>query len=1326
MRNRPRMKSSFQLLAIVLLLTTRFSPIARAADTPRARVLEGDLPGLDQEVAKILRQVVGEAGYETDSVSADGLCDAGTFAKAPCNLLVIPNGRVLPTASIRVVEDYLNAGGQMIVCGLPLWEEGVAKVAGRWTTQHDRDALLAATQPRQLLVDFAKEDLSRWRRSSNLERPPATYEATPAETGQGLHVIVPELNGWDTLGREVTAPFSEGDTLTCFRAKGDNRTKNLMIEWQEKDGSRWIATVELTESWRRYALPPEAFQAWEPRAGRGGKGDRIQVGNAQRLVLGVAYSHMAIQSSRQEYWIADIGTAPNPLPDAPPAVEVPHLEGLCPGYQFFPITGPVRIGQPGGTGADAQATVAAPTGVMGVHPRPGPAGFDKSKPWLRRVILEARGEQGEYRGAVATLSIPLLDGKPGGAWAAFTPVDLAFYREAGVARSIQKVARDLRRGLFLYEAGANYYTALTGQPIRCGAEIVNLSSEPVTDCTVRLTVTATGESQPAFERTWPLTVAPRSIMRVAQDWTPASWPSQGYAVSTDLLENQVRLDRVTHALHCWNPKAQPKFVEARDGGFWLEGRPWKVHGVNYMPSSGVGLANGNLFEFWLGAAAYDPEIVRRDLERIRAMNMNAVSVFLHHQSLGAQNLLDLLRLCDELGLRVNLSLRPGTPLDFHWSQVREMIESLRLAENDTIFAYDLAWEPSHYDHQSQKRYAPAWQTWLEKRYSGIEHAERAWGVPAPREGGQLSIPSDTQLATDGPWRKMVADYRGFLDDYLAGPYAEARRLVRSIDPHHAVSFRMQLAGDPTYSINPLPYDFYGLRESVDVWEPEAYGRIGDWERVKPGCFTAAYARLCDSRKPVLWAEMGVSVWDRKTLAPAEGQLRFQAAFYRDFYRMMMESGSDGVFAWWYPGGYRVNEQSDFGIINPDGTDRPVTKVIRDLGPQFLSAAKPASPDVRIPVDRDADARGLVGTYKAAENDYWHALAQGHRPGLRWERLPTTASLRLNQVQVIGTHNSYHQRGHDSLLALIRQKDPALAKGLDYGHPPLAEQLSRGIRQIELDCFADPQGGLFAHPRGPKAAAAAGLPPVPDRDPNAALQHPGFKVMHVQDIDYFSSVLTFVQGLQQVRDWSAQHPDHFPIFILIELKDDLPSPELTPPVPIGTNELAALEGEILSVFRQDEILTPDDVRGKEPTLPEALRKHGWPTLAEARGKVMFGLDNGGSIRDLYLQGHPALQGRLLFVNVPPDNPAAAWMEENDPVAGFAKIQEWVKAGFLVRTRADADTLEARRNDTQRRDRAFASGAQFISTDYPEPNPAFSNYFVQFGEGVDVRNNPVSDK
>lgn len=337
----------------------------------------------------------------------------------------------------------------------------------------------------------------------------------------------------------------------------------------------------------------------------------------------------------------------------------------------------------------------------------------------------------------------------------------------------------------------------------------------------------------------------------------------------------------------------------------------------------------------------------------------------------------------------------------------------------------------------------------------------------------------------------------------------------------------------------------------------------------------------------------------------------------------------------------------------------------------------------------------------------------------------TAGVRLNQIQVIGTHNSYHQRAHDSLLQLIAKASAAAVQDLDYTHRPLPEQFSRlGIRQIELDCLADPEGGRYAQPLGVTRVAEAGLPPVPPSDPDGRLRLPGIKVMHVPDIDFGTSALTLVDALQQVRKWSVAHPRHVPIFILLELKEDSLGAGFTEVLPFDQRELANLEREILSVFPRPAILTPDDVRGGAKTLPEALRQRGWPLLDAVRGRVMFGMDNEGAVRERYLAGHPALEGRLLFVSVAPTNAAAAWMKRNDPVRDFAQIQELVRSGFLVRTRADSGPAQARKNDSGQRDRALASGAQFVSTDYAEPEARLSPYCVRLDAGSVARSNPVT--
>jgi hypothetical protein len=332
--------------------------------------------------------------------------------------------------------------------------------------------------------------------------------------------------------------------------------------------------------------------------------------------------------------------------------------------------------------------------------------------------------------------------------------------------------------------------------------------------------------------------------------------------------------------------------------------------------------------------------------------------------------------------------------------------------------------------------------------------------------------------------------------------------------------------------------------------------------------------------------------------------------------------------------------------------------------------------------------------------------------------------RLNQIQVIGSHNSYHIAPAPLVRELIAATGRNRALAIDYSHRPLCEQFARlGIRQVELDVYADPHGGLFASPAARNILTGRGQAPGPDPDSDGKLRKRGLKVLHVPDVDYLSSAPTFVAALEQIRDWSRANPRHVPILIQVELKDDAITGLPTRPIPFGPAELDGVEREILSVFARTDILTPDRVRGRFASLPEAIRAEGWPALEEVRGLVMFALDNEGRVRDLYLDGHAALRGRIMFASVARQNPAAAWFKINDPVKDFDRIQQLVREGFLVRTRADADTQEARRNDVTRRDKAFSSGAQFISTDYPEPDRRLSDYSVRFPGGLVVRSNPV---
>jgi AcrR family transcriptional regulator len=336
-----------------------------------------------------------------------------------------------------------------------------------------------------------------------------------------------------------------------------------------------------------------------------------------------------------------------------------------------------------------------------------------------------------------------------------------------------------------------------------------------------------------------------------------------------------------------------------------------------------------------------------------------------------------------------------------------------------------------------------------------------------------------------------------------------------------------------------------------------------------------------------------------------------------------------------------------------------------------------------------------------------------------------ALVRLNQIQVIGSHNSYHAGLLPAIAQLLQRQNPEAFKGLDYSHAGLAAQLDHGIRQIELDIFADTKGGLYAHPFGPKLVAHADLPADPNPYPHGVMLKPGFKVMHIQDIDYASNCQPFTACLQIVRAWSNAHPGHAPIFILVETKREVPDDKNIPwtvPEPWSPSVFDALDAEIRIVFSKDEMITPDQVRGHHRALNQGILYDGWPTLAQARGKVVFLMDQQWA-GPIYLKGHPSLRDRILFTNATPGNPDAAFVEAND--ASTAEIDRLVRKGYLVRTRADADTVEARSNDTRRRDEVLDSGAQMISTDYPAFEPSrWTSYFVALPSGLPARCNPVT--
>lgn len=289
--------------------------------------------------------------------------------------------------------------------------------------------------------------------------------------------------------------------------------------------------------------------------------------------------------------------------------------------------------------------------------------------------------------------------------------------------------------------------------------------------------------------------------------------------------------------------------------------------------------------------------------------------------------------------------------------------------------------------------------------------------------------------------------------------------------------------------------------------------------------------------------------------------------------------------------------------------------------------------------------------------------------------PLDATLRLNELQLEATHNSYHV-----------QPAKGGAAEWQYTHAPIGKQLSeQGVRGIELDTRWNEACGRY-------------------------------EVYHLPIFDEGTTCRVFTDCLAELRAWSDAHPSHHPLFVHLEPKDGWETDT-------GEARAVALEREILSVFPRELVITPDEVKGGAASLREAVTSKGWPTLGATRGRVLFYLDRSDAYRDAYTHGRKDLAGRLLFADADESDPFAAVLVRNGALTGKDAITALVKKGFILRTFADKSVDAGWAGDRTQLEAALASGAQIVSTDFPAKDPRTS-YFVEIPGGTPSRCNPVT--
>lgn len=280
--------------------------------------------------------------------------------------------------------------------------------------------------------------------------------------------------------------------------------------------------------------------------------------------------------------------------------------------------------------------------------------------------------------------------------------------------------------------------------------------------------------------------------------------------------------------------------------------------------------------------------------------------------------------------------------------------------------------------------------------------------------------------------------------------------------------------------------------------------------------------------------------------------------------------------------------------------------------------------------------------------------------------------RLNEVRVLGTHNSYELESQ-KIYQVLQDCVNNITFGLSnlnqtrLNQDTLTEQFDLGIRSVELD-----------------------IEVMQDKDGTH------FVCCHSPMIDNNSTCYDFSLALKEIKMWSDAHPDHLPISVLIEVKKFfLPVNGFRTFTVNDANAFGSLVQEIFG----STLLTPADVMGEYETFEQMRKNNAWPTLKETQGKVML-LLHPTNITDKYISQDETLKTQTMFPMLrfsDTDKPYASFILINMPEDVAENSEKLFKEGnFIVRTRTDDFGTFSEQWD----ELAMSCGSQILSTDYPK--------------------------
>jgi len=271
------------------------------------------------------------------------------------------------------------------------------------------------------------------------------------------------------------------------------------------------------------------------------------------------------------------------------------------------------------------------------------------------------------------------------------------------------------------------------------------------------------------------------------------------------------------------------------------------------------------------------------------------------------------------------------------------------------------------------------------------------------------------------------------------------------------------------------------------------------------------------------------------------------------------------------------------------------------------------------------------------------------------------SIKLNHIKMLATHNSYKKTAVPlgRLFVSLGTGSKEEGQALKYGYKTITEQLSLGIRSMEFDL---------------------------------RLRKTEFYLTHVPLVDNSSVAPSFDLALEEIKLYSTNNPNHLPIIILMEIKDDWMILDHALQK-IDQSHLIKLDNLIKQKLG-NSLYQPKDLNEDDKTLKETIQTTGWPSVKSLLGKVIIVL-HPSNFTQTYYEIDQTLQTQSMFLGLyeqDEDKEYASFFVHNS--LNVDRINELVDNHFIVRTRIDSELNFLSENF----DKALLSNAQILTSDF----------------------------